>query len=55
MKVFLEITIDGNFIQAFGADVEWILHNCIVYNGVGKLSLIAKQMVKTAEFEVSKV
>jgi len=41
--------------EAFGADVEWILHNCIVYNGVGKLSLIAKQMVKTAEFEMKEI
>jgi len=41
--------------EAFGADVEWILHNCIVYNGVGKLSMIAKQMVKTAEFEMKEI
>uniref|UniRef100_A0AAR2JWI8 Protein kinase C binding protein 1, like n=1 Tax=Pygocentrus nattereri TaxID=42514 RepID=A0AAR2JWI8_PYGNA len=40
--------------EAFLADVKWILHNCIIYNGGNhKLTATAKVIVKICEHEVS--
>ena len=37
--------------EAFTADVKWILHNCIIYNGSSnKLTTIAKQVLKFSRF-----
>ena len=37
--------------EAFAADVKWILHNCIIYNGSSnKLTTIAKQVLKFSRF-----
>nr|XP_009859278.2 protein kinase C-binding protein 1-like [Ciona intestinalis] len=42
--------------EAFLADVKWILHNCIIYNGTHtKLTHIAKTMVKIAQHEMSEI
>uniref|UniRef100_A0A3P9I5G5 Zinc finger, MYND-type containing 8 n=1 Tax=Oryzias latipes TaxID=8090 RepID=A0A3P9I5G5_ORYLA len=39
--------------EAFLADVKWILHNCIIYNGGNhKLTATAKVIVKICEHEV---
>ena len=41
-------------LQAFLADVKWILHNCVIYNGpTTKLTHVAKVIVKIAQHEVS--
>uniref|UniRef100_H2YZW3 Zinc finger protein n=1 Tax=Ciona savignyi TaxID=51511 RepID=H2YZW3_CIOSA len=42
--------------EAFLADVKWILHNCIIYNGTHtKLTHIAKTMVKIAQHEMTEI
>uniref|UniRef100_A0A3B4AA02 Uncharacterized protein n=1 Tax=Periophthalmus magnuspinnatus TaxID=409849 RepID=A0A3B4AA02_9GOBI len=39
--------------EAFLADMKWILHNCIIYNGANhKLTATAKVIVKICEHEV---
>ena len=50
-------TIEKNIVnkvygstEAFTADVKWILHNCVVYNGSSnKLTSIAKQVCRGAQ------
>ncbi|XP_063065258.1 MYND-type zinc finger-containing chromatin reader ZMYND8-like isoform X3 [Engraulis encrasicolus] len=42
--------------EAFLADVKWILHNCIIYNGGNhKLTATAKVIVKICEHEMSEI
>ncbi|KAK7119544.1 hypothetical protein R3I94_021391 [Phoxinus phoxinus] len=42
--------------EAFLADVKWILHNCIIYNGGNhKLTATAKVIVKICEHEMNEI
>uniref|UniRef100_A0A3Q2XV94 Zinc finger MYND-type containing 8 n=1 Tax=Hippocampus comes TaxID=109280 RepID=A0A3Q2XV94_HIPCM len=42
--------------EAFSADVKWILHNCIIYNGGNhKLTATAKVIVKICEHEMNEI
>ncbi|MEQ2185935.1 hypothetical protein GOODEAATRI_023253 [Goodea atripinnis] len=42
--------------EAFLADVKWILHNCIIYNGGNhKLTATAKVIVKICEHEINEI
>ncbi|KAM9296543.1 MYND-type zinc finger-containing chromatin reader ZMYND8-like [Gastrophryne carolinensis] len=42
--------------EAFLADVKWILHNCIIYNGGNhKLTQTAKVIVKICEHEMNEI
>ncbi|CAB1329382.1 unnamed protein product [Coregonus sp. 'balchen'] len=42
--------------EAFLADVKWILHNCIIYNGGNhKLTATAKVVVKICEHEMNEI
>ncbi|XP_051532698.1 protein kinase C-binding protein 1-like isoform X1 [Myxocyprinus asiaticus] len=42
--------------EAFLADVKWILHNCIIYNGGNhKLTTTAKVIVKICEHEMNEI
>uniref|UniRef100_A0A3P9JIB4 Zinc finger, MYND-type containing 8 n=1 Tax=Oryzias latipes TaxID=8090 RepID=A0A3P9JIB4_ORYLA len=41
--------------EAFLADVKWILHNCIIYNGNHKLTATAKVIVKICEHEMNEI
>ncbi|CAK8681281.1 unnamed protein product [Clavelina lepadiformis] len=42
--------------EAFLADVKWILHNCIIYNGTQtKLTNIAKTIIKIAQHEMTEI
>ncbi|XP_038127246.1 protein kinase C-binding protein 1-like isoform X3 [Cyprinodon tularosa] len=42
--------------EAFLADMKWILHNCIIYNGVNhKLTTTAKVIVKICEHEMNEI
>ncbi|KAA0706878.1 Protein kinase C-binding protein 1 [Triplophysa tibetana] len=56
-------TLEKNFkkkmygcTEAFLADVKWILHNCIIYNGGNhKLTATAKVIVKICEHEMNEI
>uniref|UniRef100_A0A7N6BWL6 Protein kinase C binding protein 1, like n=1 Tax=Anabas testudineus TaxID=64144 RepID=A0A7N6BWL6_ANATE len=42
--------------EAFLADIKWILHNCIIYNGGNhKLTATAKVIVKICEHEMNEI
>ncbi|KAL1021457.1 hypothetical protein UPYG_G00013490 [Umbra pygmaea] len=42
--------------EAFLADMKWILHNCIIYNGANhKLTATAKVIVKICEHEMNEI
>ncbi|KAG5835673.1 hypothetical protein ANANG_G00246510 [Anguilla anguilla] len=42
--------------EAFLADVKWILHNCIIYNGGNhKLTATAKVIIKICEHEMNEI
>ncbi|XP_067856444.1 MYND-type zinc finger-containing chromatin reader ZMYND8 isoform X12 [Heptranchias perlo] len=42
--------------EAFLADVKWILHNCIIYNGANhKLTATAKVIIKICEHEMNEI
>ena len=42
--------------EAFLADTKWILHNCIVFNGVSsKLTAVAKSLVKVCKHEMQEI
>ncbi|XP_062842604.1 MYND-type zinc finger-containing chromatin reader ZMYND8 isoform X2 [Trichomycterus rosablanca] len=42
--------------EAFLADVKWILHNCIIYNGGNhKLTTTAKVIIKICEHEMNEI
>ncbi|XP_069099565.1 MYND-type zinc finger-containing chromatin reader ZMYND8 isoform X3 [Pleurodeles waltl] len=42
--------------EAFLADVKWILHNCIIYNGGNhKLTQTAKVLIKICEHEMNEI
>ncbi|XP_010874233.2 protein kinase C-binding protein 1-like isoform X2 [Esox lucius] len=42
--------------EAFLADMKWILHNCIIYNGANhKLTATAKVVVKICEHEMNEI
>ncbi len=43
-------------LEAFHQDMKWLLHNCIVYNGVqSKLTTIAKSMLRTLKHELNEI
>ncbi|KAL8623727.1 hypothetical protein ACOMHN_004790 [Nucella lapillus] len=42
--------------EAFLADAKWILHNCIIYNGLHhKLTTVARNVVKSSKHEMSEI
>nr|CAB3267963.1 protein kinase C-binding protein 1-like [Phallusia mammillata] len=42
--------------EAFLSDVKWIVHNCVIYNGLQtKLTQIAKSIVKICQHEMSEI